>query len=369
METIEEYAIGLISTFFHHENHYNQYSDCLQVGDISDIYNFAKNQKLENMYYDCLLRNGIAVDTIPKEWENLYVINQAQTIVQEHEKSRLAKAFIDAKIPFLPLKGWHLRNMYPQEDYRYMSDLDILIHREDRAKAMQLMHMLGYAGGGGAIGYDEGYHLPPYLHVELHYDIVGRDQKWYDYYQTIWDKAFLVKDSEFRLCWDDFYIHMIVNFAKDYFGKGTGIRPVLDLYLFLEKHEQDLNWKYVCAELSKLSLLEIDSQIKELAQQWFVEGNTCYKSEMGERLLNGNIYGTLQQFVNNYFEKKTGKVKIGFLRKPIYIINRAFPGYKEMCYRYPRLVKAPVLLPLYWIKRLVEKKKRICPTWKAVKKI
>lgn len=45
---------------------------------------------------------------------------------------------------------------------------------------MKVMHSLGYSGGGDAISYDESYLLPPYLHVELHFDLVGQDQKtWY----------------------------------------------------------------------------------------------------------------------------------------------------------------------------------------------
>lgn len=70
----------------------------------------------------------------------------------------------------------------------------------------------------------------------------------------------------------------MVSFAKDYQGKGTGLRAIIDLYVFLLKHERDLNRDYIAAELLKLDLIETESQIRDLIQYWFISRDVGYRS-------------------------------------------------------------------------------------------
>ena len=117
--------------------------------DISmdDFFYYARQHKVENLCYGAIKKSAITIgeDWISK-WEDVCEENTAQLMFQEAEKERLVEAFNDAKIDFLPLKGWYLRDIYPKQEYRFMSDLDILVHRSDREAVNVLLKELGYSG-------------------------------------------------------------------------------------------------------------------------------------------------------------------------------------------------------------------------------
>ena len=365
MTTLDEYVLSLIYAAIHNE------SVPSKPVNISwtDLFRFAQKHKIESICYLSMARKEKSDDPTMKEWAKAYSVNLCQCLAQEKEKKRLEIALNKYNIAFLPMKGWFLRSLYSREEFRFMSDLDILVRREDRRKAKQVMRELGYTSGK-EINYDESFYLPPFLHVELHYDVVGIDQEtWYGYYKSIWNRAILVEKTEYCLSPEDFYIHMTVNFAKDYFSKGAGLRSVLDYYYFLYKFEKDLDWNYIRHELTKLDLVEIENQVRELSFYWFNKRNLEYSSPMSEKLLLDGVNGNRNNFTENYYKKKTRNIKCRFLRKPMYIVNRAFPGYKEMCYSYPILRKIPILMPYFWCRRLIIKRKSIPKVWRAVRKI
>ena len=258
------------------------------------------------------------------------------------------------------MKGYYLRNLYPKNDYRFMSDIDILIHKADREKAYQVMQQLGYSGGHGNYGNVDDYKKGRFLHVELHHDIININYSsinklfsvWYDYYQDIWERAFIEKGYECRLNWSDFYIYMCVNFAKDYMMKGTGVRSALDFYLFRQKYGDSLDFKYINKELVKLNIKEIEQEIVKIAERWFGTGFTDgADTHMSSKLIIDGIYGSINQNFSNRYKMMTKGVQSTVVKKIVFFGRRAFPALKLMRYSYPILNRMPFMLPLFWLVR------------------
>ncbi len=350
-------------------------SELTEEVDFDELYSFVHSQRLDNICFDGIKYLDIQLGgELKDKLASACKRNVAMMITQEAEKDRLTKAFTDTGIQFLPLKGWQLRDMYPKPEYRYMSDLDILIHRDDRDRARSLMEKLGYKYHTLDLGYEESYYVLPFLHVELHYDLFGLNNIiWHDYFANIWEKCTSDNGIQFNMNWNDYYIHQMTNYAKDYLSRGSGIRYILDLFFFLKEHEWDLDRKYVNGELDKLGVAEAEKTAADLAEAWFGYNNKEELSgetqKMADLLTSYGIYGSNSIYVNRRFRAETEDVKSKHLKKAIYVLRRAFPKKEEMEYKYPGLEGKTYLLPVYWIKRWLRHKDRIDIELKELGKI
>lgn len=366
--TTTEFVLLLIRSFIKSENCFSYLPDSVNVKEV--IY-FCHNHKIENLTFAALKKANISIaNDLFHQWEDLCDENTVQLMFQETEKERLVNAFNEAKIAFLPLKGWHLRNIYPKPEYRFMSDLDILIHRKDRKAVCLLLRDLGYSGGIGDYGSDDSYTLEPCIHVEMHLDMVSVEhEKWYGYYHTIWDKAVLVSGYEYKLNWNDYFIYMMINFLKDYTLKGTGIRSIIDFYFFLEKYKSELDFEYINKEFRKLDVYDLAQQTLQLVDDWFGDNPKILGSKMGDKLLNSGIYGTSEELIQHRFDMLSSNVKGRSAKKLVYLLKRAFPEMKIMKYKYPILNKAPFLLPVCWCIRLIRHNDRARLEIDTIKKV
>lgn len=365
--TSADSIITLLRCFLRAENNEQMYSS----EAIGDFFNYSCQHKIENITFAALkiINNPIDSDLL-HQWEDICDENTIQLMFQEAEKERLVEAFNKAKIAFLPLKGWHLRSIYPKQEYRFMSDLDILIHRDDRKAASVLLSNLGYSGGIGDYGSDDSYMLEPCIHVEMHLDMVSVEHdNWFHYYESIWDKAILVFGYEYKLNWNDYFIYMMINYLKDYTLQGVGIRPIIDFYFFLEKYRSELDFDYINEEFRKLDVYDLSQETLQLVDDWFGDTPKILGNEMGDRLLNSGIYGTSEELVQHRYDKLSANVKGRSAKKFIYLVRRAFPEMKIMKYKYPILNKAPFLLPVCWCIRLVRHSDRAKMEIRTVKKV
>ena len=364
---VEECAILLIRSYMRNEESFLIDSGCL----ISNIYNFAKKHKVENICLSALKCYSISIDsTILEKWEDSCDENFASLMMQESEKSRLTEILNNERIKFIPLKGWHLRLMYPKQEFRFMSDLDILIEKSDRKRISKVLKENGYTVGISDYGSDDGYYYDPCIHLEVHIDMVSVEHdNWYKYYQNIWDKAIFVDGYEYKLNWNDYFIYMMVNFLKDYTLNGTGIRPILDFYIFLSKHKKDLDFEYINREFSVLEISDLADQTLCLVEKWFGDNPTILGDEMGDKLIGSEIYGTSEELVKNRYEQLSKNVTGKHKKKFMFFLKRAFPEMKIMKYKYPILNKAPILLPVCWCIRLVHYSDRARLEIKTIKSI
>ncbi len=266
------------------------------------------------------------------------------------ELASLTEALCRAKIVHLPLKGSHLRTLYPSPELRLSCDIDLLVHREDLASAREtLTAELGYTDNG------EGTHdvqtvAPSGLHVELHFDLIEPDvlPEAAEVLSRIWEHAKPIRDGSHTLHLSDefFYFYHIAHMAKHLtVAGGCGVRPFLDLFV-LSRAGRCGDAAARSALLSRGGLARFEAAALELAGAWLGGGEMTPRAEaLGEFILTGGVYGV----VENRVAVAAGKRKSRFT----YILSRFFPPFGAMARRYPLLKRVPILLPLLYVVRLL----------------
>ena len=271
------------------------------------------------------------------------------------ERSAVLAELEKAGISHMPLKGCVMKEIYPKIGMRQMADNDILIDCDRCDEVRQIMESLGFE----TVNYvndrynHDSYHKDPVCNFEMHRSLFGpsHDDALFSYYQNIWDKV--VRDegyrSGFHLSEEDFYLYMIAHEFKHYSGGGTGLRSLLDTYVYLKRYELDMD--YVGREADKLWIRDFELTNRLLALKLFENVDlsenfqlTVEEQTMLDFILSSGTYGSLVNDVRNQISRKG---RWG------YLLSRLTLPYDVMKSRYPVLEKVPLLYPFCWMHRLV----------------
>lgn len=328
-----------------------------------DIYSLAKFHQVENIVFYGIENYLKEDDKLYQYWKKKNLQNITMSLTQEEEKKFLVDIFEKNQIDFLPVKGFYIRKLYPRDDFRFMSDLDILIDEKKAKKVKKLMKKNNYQiDNYNYYNHDE-YTKKPFIHVELHRSLVTRDHPNYIYYKNIMHKTPLKEKYRYfhQLKKEDLYIYDIVHLKKHYDEGGVGIRNFIDIYLFLNENNFDVN--YVNKEVEKIGLLDFKNQVEQISLKWFKEGDLQSLSEMEIFILKSGIFGTVEHAVAQEINNNQSKSKVRI------ILKRAFPNINRMKALYPSLEKRMILLPFYYIHRLFRGIKKRKKTIAEIKKI
>ena len=134
------------------------------------------------------------------------------------------------------------------------------------------------------------------------YSEVFYDEKFYEYYAEV--KSRLIKDDGnnygYHFSPEDFYVYMTAHEYKHYSVGGTGLRSLLDVYVFLKKSEGLLDFDYVLSEMEKLELSEFEEKNRCLALNLFGSNEmTGDNREMLEYVVHSGAYGNVENSVRN----------------------------------------------------------------------
>ena len=214
----------------------------------------AGRQRMENLVYTGLLRAGISEDTEGmKPLLRAAFGNALQCERQNADFDRISAAFQQAGVDHLPLKGLASRELYQSIDMRSLSDLDILIRREQLEKACETMTSLGYRAGK----------VSKYEHVfenggaavELHTALLSPENRdFYPYFGDGWGRAKQRDGHLWRYSREDELVYSFVHFTKHYRNGGAGIKFVVDIEEYVRR-VPGLDMEYVRGELESLGLV------------------------------------------------------------------------------------------------------------------
>ena len=159
---------------------------------------------------------------------------------------------------------------------------------------------------------------------------------------------------------------MTAHEYKHFISGGTGVRSLVDTYIFLRRFSDTLDWAYIHAELKKLSITEFEKNNRELAVK-IMRREPLTENE--EKLLHYYIlsgtYGTIEHHINNRMEHTADN------NKSKYLIHRLFPPLKHYEMWYPWAYKHKILLPAAWLFRLFRaataRRERIMSEFKYLK--
>lgn len=313
----------------------------------------AKNNNLICMAYDAFRQIAEPEDAdIMKKWQKTSQSCTVMDVVQRSEGNKIFRAFTEqGEIRILPMKGWIMKGFYPRPEYRQMGDLDFLIDRENRKKARDIMCGMGYRFVKNECDDTvDVYKKEPWMYVEIHNHMTPYKNK--TKYEKIWERC-EKKDGLYAMNWDDYYMFMLDHLEKHFYSSGCGVRFLLDLFIFMEKKGKELHRDVLEKEFRIRGEENFFEQLEKTALSWFGKEYHVGDTRMEKLILVSGAFGTDSQKYTNRQEKIQKKYKNKKVAKAVYFLTRTFPEYSYMCNIYPFLYKAPVLMPVMWIVRLI----------------
>ena len=266
------------------------------------------------------------------------------------ERANVLSALDKAEIWYLPLKGCVLKELYPQIGMREMADNDILFDNTRADDVRAIMEDLGFTVKSFGLGAHDSYLKPPVSNFEMHRTLFadGYNDNFRKYYKNV--KSRLIKDDN-SFCHSfrdgDFYIYMIGHEYKHYSQAGTGLRSLLDTYVFLKQKGGALDFDYIDRETEKLGISSFEKENRQLSLSLFGGGEqSAENKEMLGYVASSGTYGTLKNHVENQLNKN-GNSKIR------YILKRVFLPMDTVRASFPAFAKYPVLLPFLPAYRLI----------------
>ena len=314
---------------------------------LPQLYALSKSHDMAHIVAQGLSELGLlSEDEISAKFQKqqMLAIYRYQRI--NYELEQICKTLENAKIPFLPLKGSVIRGYYPEPWMRTSCDIDLLVHEEDLASAIDaLTQDLQYKNEGRS-AHDVSLFSGSGVHVELHYDLIEEVR-----YPTIvkllakvWDYSVLIDGLKYQYQLKDemFYFYHIAHMAKHFENGGCGVRSLVDQWILDHRVSGDRNKRN--ALLLEGGLDRFDCAARELAEMWFsqTEGSDLTKS-MASYIITGGAYGNTENGVAIKRSKKGGRLK--------YILSRMFVPYDILKKQYPILQKHRWLTPIMEVRR------------------
>ena len=253
----------------------------------------------------------------------------------DSELLAVTELFEKEKIEFLPLKGAVIRELYPEKWMRTSCDIDVLVKKEDLARAAEALEKSLEYKKLTEGDHDVGFMSPSGLHFELHFALIdsGRGLEIFD---DVWEHTYAKAEGEYRRYMTDefFYLFHLVHMAKHVENGGCGIKPLLDL-VFINKAD---------SLVKKEGFGKFSDAANKLANYWFCGGECdALCAELEKYILRAGVYGNVNNAV------AVGQVKKG--GRTSYLLSRIFLPYDKLKYRYPTLAKHRWLLPFYQVVR------------------
>lgn len=368
---VSEYFIKLLKATIHEEIPSEKPDDI----EWRDILNLAAYHKVDEMVFCAVekLKDQPDKDILRKMYQQ-HEKNQLVNTIQMAEAELILREVTNRGIDILPLKGYVLKSLYPDPNYRQMGDLDYLLERKNLKEAGRILQELGYAADD--VGLEDShdvYTKKPYLEVEMHRRLLPPTEENHWHTDGIWERLKRNPDNAhiMEMRPEDFYLYHLLHFEKHYSMDGCGIRSVIDQYYLMKCFGDQLDWDYINEILEKMNYVEFEAMSKGLAQAWFGDGEMKKEWEgPAEFIINSGAFGTFEQYqkwvMDRYRREEGIHTKTGFF------FRRMFMERERMEFSYPILKKHGWMLPFLWIHRLFKaiifRRDRVTRELKSLKK-
>ena len=278
---------------------------------------------------------------------NAIALSLRKSLMFDNEWNMICSKLNDAGIWYMPLKGAVLKGMYPRCGMREFADFDILFDPARADDVRTIMEAMGYESKGFGTSNHDVYYKKPVFNFEMHRTLFGpsHDESLFNYFKDVENR--LVGKSAYERCFtpEDFYLYMLSHEFKHYDGSGTGLRSLLDVYVYLGKTGMDMN--YVSREAEKLGLREFEILNRSLSLHLF-SGDVLSDEEREtlDYFISSGSYGTIKHRIENTMTKNGwGKIRysLGRFSVPVSRKNSRYEAYAKM---YPFFYKHRVFLPV-----------------------
>lgn len=297
------------------------------------IIRLASAHNLIGFVYRAAVGNEEVPSEMLEQIEAAYFAAVGTQVRQDHYAKELFAALKERGIPYMPVKGYCLRELYPEPNWRMAQDLDILVPPEGRETVAEILTPLGFP----RTSYETGdVYVLDRVHINIYTEIPAEDVMKADG-ETLRDSLLTEDGILYRFTDTAQYAALLSRMCRSFgTGEGIGIRSILDLYM-CRAHLSETDLGAVHAWFSKRGIHSFAGMTEALADVWFGDGEgTNDLMLLGSYIAaNGPVAGA----ADAEEVKKTGRLR------------RVFPRYASMKRKYPVLKYLPFLLPLLWVGR------------------
>lgn len=166
------------------------------------------------------------------------------------------------KIKIIPLKGIVLiKEIYKNIALRTLSDIDLLIHKHDLERGINVLRDLGYTQKKTVYQHEEHFHLifqrcsrSVPITVELHWDVDIPDSPYHIAIDDLWERAIISQHHSgecYRLSLEDSILFNCFHIMRKPLAEGIIIiKNFCDIYEILIQRQPDIKWHMImnCAE-------------------------------------------------------------------------------------------------------------------------
>lgn len=336
------------------------YLSACAVNEITPDSEYIAHMDLEKLFQMCRYHSMTAIVCTALERAGIYdkkfMEEKAKAIrkimLLDAEREQICGFLEQNHIWHMPLKGVILKEMYSEIGMRQMSDNDILFDPSYREIVTDFMQKRGYHLKGDNGAHCDEWLKEPVYNFEMHLNLFVKNREvFYQYYKNVKERLIRVdgKKYAYRFSDEDFYIYMTAHAYKHYNIGGTGLRSLLDYYVYLKKKESQLDWNYIEKELEKLEISEFEREIRATAKKAFIPDSklTEKEREMVEFMLFSGTYGNVSNSIKSHAKLLDAD------SKNKYIFRRIFPNMEFYKKYFPTAARYPVLIPFVWVYRLI----------------
>lgn len=301
-------------------------------------------------------------DKLPKEVYRILKKRHFRSVYYEAKHipqiTGLFQRFDDEDIPYLPLKGYVIRNYYPSPELRTMSDIDFLINENDIGRAHRTVLTEEFT-----FDHNTDRHLcyfkPPMLNLEMHRALYTSTEEIFKdgypkYYHAdnVWGRLRFCDDKSRRLEMDrtDFFIHFMLHLVRHFIRSEVSVRHIIDYKLIKDRHHISLKEKVLSSYFHELGLETFVDCIDRLSENWFGHEKTdSLLDEVGDFILKGYAQND-EMSVSKVVSANAANKRSGILFQK-YLCAAGFfcPSAERIRKIYPKLGRSAFFLPLGYI--------------------
>ena len=276
-------------------------------------------------------------------------------VQSEYDINTVLTAFEARGLKYMPLKGYHLKKLYPSTDMRYASDCDVLIDVDQLKEVRALVEELGLATKRHDEHHDIVYYPETKTVFELHKTIfVGPLEQYFGVENKGFERARVKEGYQcfYEMDREIFYISLLGHSAYHFADRaGVGIRHLTDIYLYRKAYH--LNEEYLNAELDKCGLRQFKDGFEKVTA-YFFDGAEAdeFTRKLAKHILESSLLANEEKKSASDVAAHANEGDKKAKRKSIW--RKIFLPTEQMKFSYPVLKKHIWLLPIFHAVRWVQ---------------
>ena len=336
--------------------------------DVDAVVSFANSQGVWTVVYPALSKVCDA-----SKYHIAFLKTVSDSIRRNEFTLNIIKKIEDAGIYVCILKGVVAASAYANPDCRISSDTDILINPKDEKKIAKLLTENGYTVDKRR----KNDH-----HMKATHPIGGLLEAHVSLYSKTTEKILFNSKKMYTEPWIDVEIggktvrtlgindhlnYLTAHYIKHFVTGGASIRQMMDLLLYIKKHEKEIDFEKYNNLLTELRYKKLIDAVKTIGALYFGMGFEVSEKELAKKLLEDcesvGLFGVNSEAVTSVYRdychmrKSVSSSKLRFIfwfQDEQSLFNRLFPGKKLLIKKGYAYAKHSWLVPVAWIHHIFD---------------